>query len=139
VKVIDAPDVSQAFPPDARAVDCPEQGDVIPGMKTISILYLSFLLFVPKTDAQEKTSSNRQHVGSGEGLFLEKCFACHSAIQDQVRSGPSLYGEMRKSPRKKTATEIRTIVLQGKGRMPPFRDRISEQDLNDLIAYIRSL
>lgn len=103
------------------------------------VLFTWIALFsLPAYAQTNSTSSNRQHPGAGEQIFLQRCFACHSTIQDQVRSGPSLYGEMRKSPHKKTA-EIKTIVLNGKGRMPPFKERLTAQDLDDLIAYIRSL
>ena len=87
---------------------------------------------------RNSSSLDREHLRAGEQIFLQRCFACHSTIQDQVRSGPSLYHETIKSPHRKTA-DLKTIVLDGKGRMPPFKERISAQDLDDLIAYIRSL
>jgi mono/diheme cytochrome c family protein len=64
---------------------------------------------------------------------------CHSANQGQVMLGPSLYGEMRLAPKKKTSAQIRTIVSDGKGKMPPFKDLLTNDDVNNLIAYLGTL
>jgi len=48
-------------------------------------------------------------------------------------------GEMTHSAHKKTAPQVRVILKDGKGKMPGFKDSLSDEDLNSLIVYIRSL
>jgi mono/diheme cytochrome c family protein len=64
---------------------------------------------------------------------------CHSVNKDQVLLGPSLWGEMTKSPHKKTAAQIRVIIKNGKGKMPPWGTMLSEDDINNVLAYLHSL
>jgi mono/diheme cytochrome c family protein len=39
---------------------------------------------------------------------------------------------------KLTDAQIRTILRDGKGKMPPVKD-LSKEDMDNLLAYIRSL
>jgi mono/diheme cytochrome c family protein len=78
-------------------------------------------------------------VHAGHDVYLHNCFQCHSVNEGEVRLGPSLYGEMKKSQPKKSATEIRTILKNGKGKMPSFQEKLTEEDVDNLLAYIRTL
>jgi mono/diheme cytochrome c family protein len=76
---------------------------------------------------------------AGEKVFLQRCFQCHSTAEGQVKFGPSLYGELKPPHPKKTPAEIRTILKEGKGKMPSFKDILTQEDTDNLIAYIHSL
>jgi mono/diheme cytochrome c family protein len=102
---------------------------------TIATLLHSFLYPTPPYS----TEKNVQDVRAGEEIFVQKCFQCHSVLEGQVRFGPSLYGEMKRPHPKKTAAEIRTILMNGKGKMPPFHDALTQDDTDRLLAYIESL
>jgi mono/diheme cytochrome c family protein len=39
----------------------------------------------------------------------------------------------------KSAVQVRAIIKNGKNKMPAFKDTIPDKDLDDLLAYIRSL
>ena len=64
---------------------------------------------------------------------------CHSTNEGQVIFGPSLYAEMKKPQGKKTAAEIRVILTEGKGKMPPFKDKLTAEETDKLIAYLHTL
>jgi mono/diheme cytochrome c family protein len=72
-------------------------------------------------------------------VFAQKCQLCHSIQAGKNQLGPSLFGEMREPHPKKTEQEIRTIVRDGKGKMPAFKDLLTEEDTDNLITYLRSL
>ena len=55
-----------------------------------------------------------------------------------LRGDPSLYGEM-KGPHAKTAAQVRQQTLVGQGLMPSFQNKLDDQELANLIAYIRKL
>jgi mono/diheme cytochrome c family protein len=90
-------------------------------------------------NAQANIASKTQEVHAGQQIFLQRCMQCHSVNPNQVIFGPSLYSEMSASPHKKTAAQIRVILKNGKGKMPIFGGILTGTDVDDLLAYIRSL
>ncbi len=78
-------------------------------------------------------------VHAGQDVFTKYCIQCHSMNEGQNTFGPSLYGEMRKPHPKKTPEQIRLILQNGKGKMPSFADRLTPDDTDDLLAYLRTL
>jgi mono/diheme cytochrome c family protein len=83
-------------------------------------------------------------VHAGKEIFTKNCMQCHSVVEGVVTFGPSLYGEMKPPHPHKTAAEVRVIIKNGKnganGRvMPPFGERLSAEDVDNLLAYIRTL
>lgn len=76
---------------------------------------------------------------AGQTVYVQRCMQCHSINKDQVLLGPSLWSEMSHSPHKKTAAEIREIIKNGKGKMPPWNGILSDSDINNVIAYLHSL
>jgi mono/diheme cytochrome c family protein len=85
------------------------------------------------TQTAPTKSSNKVH--AGQEVFTQKCFQCHSVAEGQVRFGPSLYHVTHS----KTPTEIRVIISNGKGKMPPFKESLTKENVDALIAYVRSL
>jgi mono/diheme cytochrome c family protein len=81
--------------------------------------------------------SPKEH--AGEEVFNRKCLQCHAVHEGQYSFGPNLEGEMKKNTHKKTAAEIRVILKDGKGKMPSFADKLTPQEIDDLLAYIRTL
>ena len=92
---------------------------------------------ISQTAPTKTKSSDKIH--AGQDFFTQKCFQCHSVQEGQVRFGPSLYHEMKEPHPKKTSTEVREIITNGKGKMPHFKESVSKQDIDNLLAYIRSL
>ena len=99
------------------------------------IVQSNFVKPMPVNNQQPQLGSAR----AGGEIFLQKCFQCHAVEPGAVRSGPSLFHEMRPPNPKKTAAQIRTILRDGKGKMPAYKDKLSKEDTDNLLAYIRSL
>jgi mono/diheme cytochrome c family protein len=76
---------------------------------------------------------------AGQQIFTQRCFQCHSVIPDQVRFGPSLFGVVSKPHPRKTDAEVRTILKNGKGKMPSFDGVLTKEDTDNLLAYLHSL
>ena len=79
-----------------------------------------------------------EKVDAGADSFKRYCAACHSVEPEHKLVGPSLYSEMR-GPHRKTTKEVRDIIVQGSKTMPRFGSLLSEQELADLLVYIRTL
>jgi mono/diheme cytochrome c family protein len=72
---------------------------------------------------------------TGHDTYQELCASCHGP--DMVNTG-TLSPDLRKFP-KDDFTRFRTTVLTGKGSaMPPWTGKISDEDVKNLWAYVRS-
>src|SRR5262249_44067357 len=75
--------------------------------------------------------------------YREYCLSCHSIDGKGTEMRPAMptipnftAGEWQDS---KNRTELALSILDGKGAlMPGFRDRVSEDDAQNLVAYIRA-
>jgi mono/diheme cytochrome c family protein len=75
----------------------------------------------------------------GEQVFTQRCSQCHAVYPGQGSFGPNLYHETRKPTDRKNASQIRTIIVEGKGKMPAFKDKLTDDQVKQLLAYIRTL
>jgi mono/diheme cytochrome c family protein len=86
--------------------------------------------FAPSTRAADDDL-----IDQGRDLFNDVCAPCHG--RDMVNTS-TLTFDLRKFP-KDAAERFTTSVLNGKGNgMPPWRDKVSAEDVNALWAYVRS-
>ena len=79
---------------------------------------------------------------NGEKVYKAKCVGCHSPDG----SGNSPAGKAMKArdfcsgdTAKETDAEWTDIITKGKNKMPSFDKKLSESDIKDVVAYIRSL
>ncbi len=80
----------------------------------------------------------------GEWLYDNNCAECHENPQlDLHKQPPSLHGLFRRgslpSGAPATAAQIRTTIIQGRGTMPAFDQRLREEDVDNLLRYLRTL
>ncbi len=74
-------------------------------------------------------------IQAGALVYQAHCALCHSVLPGATLVGPSLYGEM-KSP---NAASVRTIILNGKGKMRGLKGQLTPQEINHLLAYLKTL
>jgi mono/diheme cytochrome c family protein len=116
--------------------------------KSMAILSLMLLvgtasfgaLFSPSLSAAQPSASayTPANAHAGEQVFLQKCFQCHSINQGEVRIGPSLFHVM-KGPKAVSAAQIRIQLRDGKGKMPPFKDLLTAEEVDHIVAYLHTL
>jgi mono/diheme cytochrome c family protein len=94
----------------------------------------------PKTDVELGLNAQQ---GTGRRIFERDCAACHSAYSSSGSKGPSLKGLYRKQflPSGLPANDrfVEQTIVSGRGMMPPQGDALTEQQLDDLVAYLRTL
>lgn len=79
---------------------------------------------------------------SGESTFKAKCAMCHgadglaSSSMSKMLKVPSV-----KSPdfRKLTASEMVADTTNGKNKMPSYKGKLSEAQIREVVAYMRTL
>jgi len=84
----------------------------------------------------------RGDVARGKVVFAENCDDCHDAYSKDERVGPGLQGiKDGKLPdgRKATHDQILDIVNTGPAEMTSFKDRLSEQEKEDVVAFVMTL
>jgi cytochrome c2 len=80
----------------------------------------------------------------GKGIFENKCSFCHYNDRTEVKIGPGLKGILTrgKLPVSGKPATPENVIHQLKDPfkdMPSFRSSLSEQDINNLIAYLKTL
>jgi len=94
-------------------------------------------IFVPSTVlvgfAQDTDSSPA-------GIYKTNCAACHGPDGRGSSVGKSLHvPDLHSSQVQQLSdTELNNAITQGKGNMPPFGGRLSEDQISSLVKYIRT-
>jgi mono/diheme cytochrome c family protein len=99
----------------------------------------TFTLAEDAKPAPKPTKTAPGSAKAGQETFNSICAQCHSIQPDQVKFGPSLYGELKKPHPKKTDAEVHQIIKEGKGKMPPLGSKLSDQEIANVIAYLHTL
>lgn len=120
-------------------------------------LVLSFLLRADaederfdtqETDAKTSATNKQPFVAADtiQVLFKKKCASCHGPDMKGKKAMAALSNVPEKAmnllkpeTRKKTDVELETIVKNGKEKMPAFAKEISDEDIKQLVAYIREV
>ena len=102
-----------------------------PASRIMSLFgFLALAMLAPVAAAAEADL-----VDEGRDLYSEMCATCHG--RDLVNTG-TLAFDLRKFPKDDFA-RFRNSVLNGKNQaMPAWRDKLSDEDVSALWAYVRS-
>lgn len=78
----------------------------------------------------------------GEAIFKAKCVLCHGADgTGDTPLGKQLQAANLRSKdvQKKSNAELHKVIHDGQANMPPFADQLSDQEIDQVIRYVRSL
>jgi len=78
----------------------------------------------------------------GQAAF-DNCAVCHNADSDETKIGPGLKNVFKREKlvngKPVTEDNIKALITEGSGAMPPFGDSISADDKNNIVAYLKTL
>jgi mono/diheme cytochrome c family protein len=74
---------------------------------------------------------------NGVLLFHDHCLVCHTVAPGSQRNALSLAGYFRRNPVPDPG-RTRQLIRNGRGLMQPFRDRLSNAQIDDVIAYLKT-
>jgi mono/diheme cytochrome c family protein len=77
-------------------------------------------------------------VENGAVLYRMDCAACHVRHAGVSLAAPALEGYFDRKPQPTTRL-AREIIRDGRRYMPPFGNRLSSNEIDDLIAYMKTL
>jgi len=110
--------------------------------RLLSLALLPALGCHPSAPSKPLTALTPQEA-YGRQVFVALCSNCHYADSAEGLMGPGLQGLFRKPylPSGGAANDARvtSVILRGRGMMPPLGNTLSDQQLNDLLAYLHTL
>ena len=105
------------------------------GMLTLAGLGLALAVGLPLTAADGDAKK-------GEAAF-DNCAVCHNADSTDVKIGPGLKGLFKRDKlvngKPVSDENVKALITEGSGAMPPFGDAISSDDKDNIIAYLKTL
>ncbi|MEO8726980.1 MAG: cytochrome c [Acidobacteriaceae bacterium] len=79
----------------------------------------------------------------GERVFNMQCAVCHNAHSTEALHGPGLQGLYHRQSLPSgiplTDEHVRQNIIHGRAMMPPFGNVLDEQQIDDVIAYLKKL
>ena len=94
-------------------------------------------------DAEKKNSRWAEGVARGKSVFKGNCAICHFETSDKKKVGPGLKGFGTRTSftdgAKITEARIHELIINGGKDMPPFLEVVSDAQIRDLIAYLKTL
>src|SRR5437773_146654 len=103
-------------------------------MKQIVIVALVLMIACGVAAAAQTTPA--------KDLFGGKCAVCHGPDGSAKTSiGKTMKIRDFHSPevQKQSDADLKAVITKGKGKMPAFENKLTAQQIDDLVAYIREL
>lgn len=112
---------------------------------TACILLVTFIFSAcdaePRSTDAELGLTPRQ--ASGRRVYDVRCGECHYAYSKRDLRGPSLHGLFKKqymgNGMPANDDRVTDIILMGRAKMPAFQQKLTQQQLDNLMAYLHTL
>ena len=89
---------------------------------------------LPAATSEQHADADQAQIDQGKGTFAHNCSHCHGP--NMVNAG-TVAPDLRRFPDDK-ARFFTTVKLGKNGRMPPWGDLLSDDQIADLWAYVSS-
>src|SRR5437667_11534507 len=113
-----------------------------------SIVLLCFLLLLFACEAERRKSNaelglNPQQA-AGRRIYDQYCDRCHAPYSSRGRQGPTMQGVFKNrylslSGLPANDERVAEIIRTGRGKMPGYSQVLSQQQIEDLLAYLHTL
>ena len=114
----------------------------------VSGLLCSFLFSLIACEVERRRSDaelglNPQQV-SGRHIYDQYCDRCHAAYSSKERKGPSMKGVFKRqylsvSGMPANDDRVGDIMRMGRNKMEGFGQALTQEQINDLLAYLHTL
>lgn len=100
-------------------------------------LFISLGLILPAVSVLAAPANPEGSAKTGAALFSDKgCTYCHGSVGQGAKKGPALTDVWK--DKTWTNEKITNQILNGGQKMPPFQDSVSDDEVKDLIAWLRA-
>ena len=91
---------------------------------------------------QGKKGAKAGDAAKGQEVF-QQCSVCHNADSTERKMGPGLKGlfqnEKLTNGKKPTEANVRAKIDEGGNGMPSYKEMLSDEEKDNLIAYLKTL
>ena len=109
------------------------------------LLILALMVALPLIIAAGQNAASG-NATAGKTVFMKNCNLCHYADKTDKKIGPGLKGlfhlkELPQSHRPFSEAAVREQIQNGNSRkgMPPFGKKLSKADVDNLIAFLKTV
>lgn len=103
---------------------------------------LSLGILVLVALAAGAAAQSKGDAAKGKAVF-EQCVVCHHADSTERKMGPGLKGLFKrpklKNGKKVTEESVRALIDSGGNGMPPYKEMLSDEQKDHLVAYLKTL
>nr|YP_010851138.1 cytochrome c553 [Aphanocladia delicatula]WGH14222.1 cytochrome c553 [Aphanocladia delicatula] len=105
-------------------------------MRFLFSLFLSF--FTIYTLSIHSSLAQEIDLDEGEQVFSQNCAVCHAGGNNSVNPNKTLqFNDLNKYSKDSIET-IKYQVENGAGQMPPFNDRLSDEEISNVAHFVLS-
>jgi cytochrome c6 len=86
--------------------------------------------------------SDNKNAGKGQEIFQEQCVGCHGPdghAQTDMGKKVGAADLTSDAVQHQSDSQLEKVVKGGKKKMPAFGEKLSDDDIHALIAYVRTL
>ncbi|MEG4573763.1 c-type cytochrome [Microcoleus sp. N3A4] len=105
---------------------------------TAFLLILTLAFVEIATNSQMAIADTATNPATAAELFSANCAGCHINGSNIIRRGKNLKQKALKKYGMDSIANISNLVTNGKGIMPAYKDRLTEQQIIDVSAYVLS-
>lgn len=106
-------------------------------MNLLASLLSLVLIAIPVSAASAASSKQEELAKAGAALYRDKgCSYCHGAGGAGTKKAPPLTDIWK--DKKLTTERMTNQILNGGQKMPPFRESVTDDEVTDLIAWLRA-
>ena len=112
-------------------------------VETLLMLTLFVACDVERRKSDAELGLNAQQA-AGRRIYDAECDRCHEPYSTRGKKGPGLKGMFQHkylslSGLPATDERVTDIIRLGRGEMPGYAQKLSAQDIQDLLAYLHTL
>jgi cytochrome c6 len=100
--------------------------------KLFTLVLITFLLLISTFTLPASAADTV----NGEPIFSVHCAGCHINGSNIVRRGKNLKKQALKKYGMDSIEAVTSIVTNGKNNMSAYKDRLSEQQIKEVAAYV---
>jgi mono/diheme cytochrome c family protein len=102
------------------------------------------LAVAQKKEAPKKaTGASAREVAAGKDLFKEQCLQCHWPDKDDKRIGPGMKGLYKRDKmwdgKPFSEAAVKEMIIKGGGKMVGFEEVLNPKQIDQVIAYLKTL
>lgn len=121
------------------------QGQIFLALIALSMTLMFLLAACEKPERLRSNAElglNQQQI-RGREIYDLRCGACHEPYRKKDLNGPSMVGVFKKpylpSGMRASDDRVSDVIMMGKTNMPAFNSVLSQEQLQDLLAYMHTL